>query len=281
LLWVLVETRQDSAAGPGLDFRARTECTYAVSVSIDQPPTRWVHFQLRDDDRDPCLAFYEHLRGEVLTWLAAGDQIIIGGDLNAHVLKPTVSLFFSQLGLHNLIFERHSPIGAPTTSARNEQRKILDSFWDTANISVARCGYCHPKAFPLGGHSVVWMDLTYSCALGHYPPTPHTFQARRLRMDRPITVKSYQDRHRLNVLECSLLACQFNLECSLLPGIPLSKAQSLEAECCTTQANAAVCFCYFFLYILFSPLQQFYFWSNLHFFTLHNYPISFIFINRG
>jgi len=77
----------------------------------------------------------------------------------------------------------------------------------------------------------VWMDLTCSCALGHYPLTPHTFQARRLRMDRPKTVKSYQDRHHLNVLQCSLLARQFNLECSLLPGVPLAEAQSLEAEC--------------------------------------------------
>jgi len=75
------------------------------------------------------------------------------------------------------------------------------------------------------------MDLTYSCALGHYPPTPHTFQARRLRMDRPKTVKPYQDRHRLNVLDCSLLSRQFNLERSLLPGIPLTAAQSLKAEC--------------------------------------------------
>jgi len=50
-------------------------------------------------------------------------------------------------------------------------------------------------------------------------------------MDRPQTVKSYQDWHRLNVLDCSLLARQFNLECSLLPGIPLAEAQSLEAEC--------------------------------------------------
>jgi len=77
----------------------------------------------------------------------------------------------------------------------------------------------------------VWMDLTYSCALGHYPPTPHTFQARRLRMDHPKTMKSYQDRHRLNVLDCSLLSRQFNLERSLLPGVPLTEAQSLEAEC--------------------------------------------------
>ena len=83
-----------------------------------------------------------------------------------------MAAFFSQLGLHNLIFERHSSVGAPTTSARNEQGKILDSFWGTANISVTRCGYCHPKEFPLGGHSVVWMDLTYSCALGHFPHSP-------------------------------------------------------------------------------------------------------------
>ena len=134
------------------------------------------YFQLRGDDRDPCLAFYEDLRGEMQAWLAEGDQIVIGGDLNDHALKPTVSLFFAQLGLHNLIFQRHDPLGAPTTSSRNEQNKILDSFWGTANISVARCGYCHPKAFQLGGHSVVWMDLTYSCALGHYPPPPTPFR---------------------------------------------------------------------------------------------------------
>jgi len=45
------------------------------------------------------------------------------------------------------------------------------------------------------------------------------------------TVKSYQDCHRLNVLDCSLLSRQFNLERSLLPGVPLTEAQALEAEC--------------------------------------------------
>ena len=116
----------------------------------------------------------------------------------------------------------------------NEEPPDSDGLEDppsTANILVAQCGHCHPKAFPLGGHSVVWMDLTHSCALGHCPPIPHTFQAWRLSMDRPKTVKSYQDRHRLTVHDCSLLARQFNLERSLLPGAPLTEAQSLEAEC--------------------------------------------------
>jgi len=50
-------------------------------------------------------------------------------------------------------------------------------------------------------------------------------------MDRPKTVKSYQDRHRLTIQDHSLLVHQFNLERSLLPGVPLSDAQLLEAEC--------------------------------------------------
>jgi len=57
------------------------------------------------------------------------------------------------------------------------------------------------------------------------------FQAWRLRLDDPKMVKSYHDRHRLTVHDCSLLARQFNLERSLLPGAPLTEAQSLEAEC--------------------------------------------------
>jgi len=53
-----------------------------------------------------------------------------------------------------------------------------------------------------------------------------------------------------------------------------SKDMHYPGQCCCLQG-------YFFLYILFSPLEQFYFWNNLHFFLLYNYPISFIFINRG
>ena len=189
------------------------------------------HFQLQNDDRDPCLAFYADFHKEIQEWIQAGDQLFLGGDINDHAVRPVVAAFFTQLGLHNLIFERHSQVGAPTTSFRNEQGKILDSFWGTANISVTQCGYCHPKEFLLGGHSVVWMDISYASALGHYPPVPHTFQARRLRLDRPKTVKSYQDRHLDTVHRQSLLPRQFNLENSITLGVPLTAAQALEAEC--------------------------------------------------
>jgi len=145
------------------------------------------------------LAFYEDLHKEIREWLQARDQLILGGDINDHALRPIVATFFTQLGLHNLIFERHSSERTPTTSFRNHNGKILDSFWGTANIVVTQCGYCHPKEFPLGGHSVVWMDVSYTVALGHYPPVPHTFQARRLRLDRPKTEKAYLDRHHSTV----------------------------------------------------------------------------------
>jgi len=56
LRWVMVATRPGSADGPGLDFWARKECTFAVSVSTNQPPTKWVHL-LSGPNTGPTFSF--------------------------------------------------------------------------------------------------------------------------------------------------------------------------------------------------------------------------------
>jgi len=63
----------------------------------------------QNDDRDPQVAFWEDLRKEAQEWLREGDQLIIGGDINDEVRDPAVETFFSDLGMHNLIYEHHSP----------------------------------------------------------------------------------------------------------------------------------------------------------------------------
>jgi len=63
----------------------------------------------QNDDRDPQVAFWEDLRKEAQEWLREGDQLINGGDVNDEVCDPAVETFFSDLGMHNLIFEHHSP----------------------------------------------------------------------------------------------------------------------------------------------------------------------------
>jgi len=99
----------------------------------------------QNDDRDAQVGFWEDLRKEAQEWLWEGDQLIIGGDVNNEVRDPAVETFFSDLGTHNLIFEHHSPDGAPTTYFRNTNGQVMDSLWGTANISAVRCGYLEPK----------------------------------------------------------------------------------------------------------------------------------------
>lgn len=129
------------------------------------------HLNDQNDDRDPRTAFLEDLKLEIQEWLSEGDQIIVGGDINDEVRSEPINQFFEDLGLHNLIFQRHEASGAPTTYFRNENNKVMDSMWGTANITAIKCGYLEPCDFP-GDHSAVWVDISYNCALGHTPPPP-------------------------------------------------------------------------------------------------------------
>ena len=95
----------------------------------------------QNDDRDPQVAFWEDLRKEAQEWIQEGDQLIIGGDVNDEVRDPTAETFFLHLGMHNLIFEHHSPDGAPTAFFRNTNGRVMDGLWGTANISAVRCGH--------------------------------------------------------------------------------------------------------------------------------------------
>jgi len=56
-----------------------------------------------------------------------------------------VETFFSDLGMHNLIYEHHSPEEAPTTYFCNTKGRVMDGLWGTAGISAVRCGYLEPK----------------------------------------------------------------------------------------------------------------------------------------
>ena len=82
---------------------------YRPVPNHDGPSSVWSqqknYFESQNDDRDPQDAFWEDLRAEAQEWLAEGDQLIIGGDVNDEIRDPQVETFFSDLGMHNLIFE--------------------------------------------------------------------------------------------------------------------------------------------------------------------------------
>ena len=95
-------------------------------VSMYHPVPNWMgdvsvwsqhkrYFLNKNDDQDPQVAFWQDLHKEMEEWLQLGDQIIVGGDVNDKIHDPEVSTFFSNLSMHNLIFEHHDPSDAPMT----------------------------------------------------------------------------------------------------------------------------------------------------------------------
>ena len=181
-----------------------------------------------NDDRNPRDAFMEDLKAEVQAWIPGGDQIILGGDLNDEIRSPFIKSFFADLGMHNLIFQKHDETLAPTTFFRNKKGKVMDGLWGTANIVATSCGYLEPNDFP-GDHSALWIDISYNCALGHNPPLPTNPDANRLQLDQPKTVTKYMKTYKAEVIKHSLLARQFNLERSTTAGVPLLPHQQTEA----------------------------------------------------
>jgi len=183
----------------------------------------------QNDDRDPQVAFWEDLRKEAQEWLREGGQLIIGGDVNDKVCDPAVETFFSDLGMHNLIFEHHSLDGAPTTYFCNTNDRVMDGLWGTANISAVRCGYLEPKEME-DDHSAIWVDISFTDALAHNPPTPATPPARHLQLSQPATIRKYLRIYKADILKHDLPGRQFRLEASTQPSVPLTAAQAKEAE---------------------------------------------------
>lgn len=185
--------------------------------------------QEENDDRDTRIAFREDFKAELATWIQAGDQIVVGGDVNESVFHHTILDMFQEAGMRNLIFDVHGSRNAPKTYYNTAEGRVVDGIWGTPGIQVHRCGYLEPGDFP-GNHSLLWVDISYSSALGHNPLRPTPPSARRLQLDYPKVVKKYKTTYRKAVDKHQLRQRQFRLENSTRYGVPLTPQQCNEAE---------------------------------------------------
>jgi hypothetical protein len=188
-----------------------------------------IYLQNHNDDRDPRQAFMEDLKRNIQQWIDEGDQVLIGGDLNHDILSPKVKSFFDDLGMSNLIYDRHDSKEAPSTYFLDEQGRIVDGLWGTAGLIATRCGYLRPEDFP-GNHSLLWLDISYQSALGHNPPRPTTFAARRLQLQNKKCVRRYLESYRSQIQLYRLPQRQFYLESQTRLNVPLTPGQVQEIE---------------------------------------------------
>jgi hypothetical protein len=173
----------------------------------------------------------EDLEKEAKAWLATGNHIIIGGDLNGDIFGDNITeLFQNKLHMNDLIYCKHPREEAPVTHIRNGNHKTIDGLWGTQSIQVKACGYLEADAFFPGDHAVVWADIYIDSALGGPLQEPSTMEARRLTLQDSKSVKNYLKIYTSLVKKHDLINRTLALQDSIIPGQPLTEAQVAEAN---------------------------------------------------
>ena len=179
------------------------------------------YFQGINDDTDPIVAWLRDFKAELQEWIDAGDQIIVGGDINGSVFEQEIINIFEEHFMTNLIYERHDPTDAPKTYEESPEGRVIDGVWATPGIHAKRCGYLRPGLYQTK-HSLISADITFDSALGHNPPLPPNPDARRLQLFNSKVTKKYLDKYEDEITKHQLPQRQFRLEASTTHGQPLS-----------------------------------------------------------
>jgi hypothetical protein len=119
-------------------------------------------------DIDPREQMLDELLHDVEAWIAAGEIVIIGIDVNQNISDPVLCEHFRRVGLTEAISRHHSPSHPPATYNRNYSETSIDGIWVSSQVEVLLCGY---GAFDSGNdgahHRVLWMDVHLASIFGY------------------------------------------------------------------------------------------------------------------
>ena len=80
------------------------------------------------------MAFLENFELELQSWLALGDHIIVGGDINQDVFHTDIKDLFAHNGLYNVLDAKHGLTQPPATFMFGQS--VIDGLWATPAIYV-------------------------------------------------------------------------------------------------------------------------------------------------
>jgi hypothetical protein len=80
----------------------------------------WAHFTQEKQKVDPWAAILLDLAEQIKEWTKQGDQVIMmmDEDVNEDVRKLTIQPFLSELGMREVLHEKHGASVAPRTHLR-------------------------------------------------------------------------------------------------------------------------------------------------------------------
>jgi hypothetical protein len=130
---------------------------------------------------NPRDAFVNDLVNEVAKYVEDGETIILGLDLNENIVTADFSKKLGELGLIEILSERHDTL--PFTYIRGSTP--IDGIYVSSWLANCKCGYLQFT----GDHRPSWIDIPRDTLFGvqiNCPP-----RARRLKLQDPRTVQRY------------------------------------------------------------------------------------------
>jgi exonuclease III len=189
-----IKTRIISAYRP-----VRTHSDEALTVYSQQE----LYFQDNGGWRDPREAFFEDLDTAIQMWLLAGEQLIIGIDVNEDIRSPDITKWRDKWNMIDALHDLHGQINVATCRSNDSQIPI-DTIWSTAGLHITKGGMTGFGSLDLGSadHRMLWIDITQDSMFGFRPPPPQRRPQETLPLHDPRIVNRY---NRIVSAERSLL----------------------------------------------------------------------------
>ena len=178
----------------------------------------------RDIDADPRALFLTDLAEEVTSWLAAGEQVIVGADLNEDISSDAIRTTLLRAGLTDICTTRHGR--PPPTST--EGSSPIDGIFVSSTLRSCRCGIL--DFYNSMDHRPVWIDVPHSLAFGYNVEHPAPRRLTRLNLKDARCVTRYYDLLRSRLDDHQIATRLANLADSTTPGTPLTTDQAREYD---------------------------------------------------
>jgi hypothetical protein len=142
----------------------------------------------RGIDTCPRQQILDDLAIQIERWKAEGLQVIVAGDFNEDVRGKSISNFFAQLQMREMILEQHGHM-PPNTYV--DGSVPIDGIFATGGINSSLSGYTSFSWGLYSDHRMLWVDLDMSTILGTNAAPLWKPMARRLKCEDPRLVEKF------------------------------------------------------------------------------------------
>ncbi len=170
---------------------------------------------LLDHDIDTCprIQILRELSNSIVQWKCQGEQVIVMGDFNESINGSTISNFFAELDMKELILDIHPNLIINTFARGSNQ---IDGIYGTRNITASAGGYTELEWGLKSDHRMLWVDLDLNQLFGEQNIPMWKPTIRRLKCTDPRVVDRYNNLRRqhgiLNQIQQLKDAISYSLE---------------------------------------------------------------------